>query len=84
MECLVECDLRTVAVSPVYSEAKGYPRDAAAHVAVRTLRRFLERWPHKVDAVVLCLPPKDEAHYLKATLPLYFPRTQAEVERAAG
>lgn len=82
LECLVECDLRTLAVPPVYSEAKGYPREPAAHVAVRTIRRFLERWPHKVDAVVLCLPPKDAPHYLRATLPLYFPRDEAEVARA--
>jgi len=78
LECLVdECGLRTIAIAPVYTEAKGYPRDAAAHVAVRTVRRFLERWSSKVDAVVLCVPPKDSAHY-RATLPLYFPRT-AEV-----
>lgn len=82
LECLVEAGLRTLAVGPIYSDAKGYPRDAAAHVAVRTIRRFLERWPDKIDAVVLCLPPDDVSSYVDGTLPLYFPRDDAEVRRA--
>ena len=47
----------------VYQDALGFPREEAAHVAARTIRRFLEKWPEKFDAVVLCLEGRDEGAY---------------------
>ena len=87
LECAVEADARTVAVPVVYSDAKGYPRAHGAHVAARTLRRFLERWPGKLDAVVLCVDERDEKHYVgtperPGTLRMYFPRDDVEATRA--
>ena len=87
LECAVEAEARTVAFPVVYSDAKGYPRAHGAHVAARTLRRFLERWPKKFDAVVLCVDERDEKHYVgtaerPGTLRMYFPRDAAEARVA--
>ena len=63
LECAAEAGARTVAVPCVYQDALGFPREEAAHVAARTIRRFLEKWPEKFDAVVLCLEGRDEGAY---------------------
>ena len=44
MEMAVENKLTSLAVSCVYTERKGYPRREAAHIAIRTVRRFLEQF----------------------------------------
>jgi hypothetical protein len=64
LECCVEAKKRSIAIPVVYSENKGFPRDHAAHVATRTVRRFLENWPGKIDAVVLCLSSRDAEMYV--------------------
>ena len=64
LECCVEAKKRSIAVPVVYSENKGFPREHAAHVATRTVRRFLENWPGKLDAVVLCLTNRDAGMYV--------------------
>ena len=64
LERCVEAKKRSVAVPVVYSENKGFPREHAAHVATRTVRRFLENWPGKLDAVVLCLTNRDAGMYV--------------------
>ena len=51
-----EHNLRTVALLPLHDEAKkGYPSADGAHVALRTLRRFLERQPAAFDIILLLL-----------------------------
>jgi O-acetyl-ADP-ribose deacetylase (regulator of RNase III) len=64
LECCVEAKKRTIALPVVYSENKGFPREHAAHVATRTVRRFLENWPGKLDTVVLCLTNRDAGMYV--------------------
>ena len=64
LECCVEAKKRSIAVPVVYSEDKGFPRQHAAHVATRTVRRFLENWPGKLDTVVLCLSKRDAGMYV--------------------
>lgn len=58
-----------------------YPREAASHVALRTIRRFLEDWLHRIDVIVLCVEGDDREVYWR-NMPLYFPRSDAE-ERVA-
>ena len=82
LRVLKEQKLRTIAFPCVYEERKGYPRDKAAHIAVRTIRRFLERYGDGVDKVVLCIPAdadKDIKLY-QTVMPLYFPRDAMEAK----
>jgi len=78
-----ESEIRTIGVPGAWYH-KGYPLDEQAHVALRTIRRCLERLRNSVDAVVLaacCAPNVGELY--QSLLPLYFPRTQVEAEMAA-
>ena len=53
-------------------------------MALRTVRRFLERWPAALDLVVFVLPGQaEEAGYARLA-PHYFPRGHAEVMAAAA
>ena len=66
----------------MHTERRGYPLDEGAHVALRTVRRFLERWPAALDLVVFVLPGQaEEAGYARLA-PHYFPRGHAEVAAA--
>ena len=74
--------LRTVAFLPLHTEKKGYPASEGAHIALRTIRRCLERSPGSLDAVLLMVAKEeDRAAYLQAA-PLYFPRNAAELARS--
>ncbi|CAI5471737.1 unnamed protein product [Closterium sp. Yama58-4] len=68
----------SIALLPIYSEAKGYPREPAAHVAIRTVRRFLEKHGRGMAAVVFCIQTDDDHLIYKRLLPLYFPRDSSE------
>ena len=86
MRVLKENKLRTLGCICVYSVRKTYPRAAAAHIALRTVRRFLERYGKDVDTVVLCVDGSEvgdgDLAVYQRTLPLYFPRNALE-ERLA-
>ncbi|EPS66610.1 hypothetical protein M569_08166, partial [Genlisea aurea] len=79
LELLIENGLQSIAMGCVYTEAKNYPREPAAHVAIRTVRRFLEKQKDKVLAVVFCtITASDTEIYRSRLLPLYFPRDKQE------
>jgi O-acetyl-ADP-ribose deacetylase (regulator of RNase III) len=83
LHCLREEGLRHIAFSVVHSQRKGYPPDTGAHVALRTIRRYLEHHGENIDTVVLCMV-EGEVNYgvYRNILPLYFPRTAEEFEKA--
>jgi len=72
---------RTIAFTTVCEEAKRYPRDEAAMVAARTVRRFLERWSSKLDVVVFCVNAVEKP-YLIAALKVFFPRDANEAAQS--
>ncbi|KAG9439729.1 hypothetical protein H6P81_019894 [Aristolochia fimbriata] len=82
LELLIESGLQSIAVGCIYTEAKNYPREPAAHVAIRTVRRFLEKQKDKVTAVVFCTTTSSDTEIYKRLLPLYFPRDKHEEELA--
>ncbi|XVF43190.1 hypothetical protein PTKIN_Ptkin02bG0020600 [Pterospermum kingtungense] len=82
LELLIENGLRSIAMGCVYAEAKNYPREPAAHVAIRTVRRFLEKQKDKITAVVFCTSTASDTEIYKRLLPLYFPRDKHEEEIA--
>ncbi|XP_022638891.1 ganglioside-induced differentiation-associated protein 2 isoform X3 [Vigna radiata var. radiata] len=82
LELLVENGLQSIAMGCIYTEAKNYPREPAAHVAIRTVRRFLEKQKNNVTAVVFCTVSTTDTEIYKRLLPLYFPRDKHEEQVA--
>ncbi|XP_019165641.1 PREDICTED: protein GDAP2 homolog isoform X2 [Ipomoea nil] len=82
LELLIENGRQSIATGCIYTENKNYPREPAAHVAIRTLRRFLEKQKDKIKAVVLCTTSSSDTEIYKRLLPLYFPRDKQEEEIA--
>ncbi|KAL9421150.1 hypothetical protein AB3S75_038668 [Citrus x aurantiifolia] len=82
LELLIENGLKSIAMGCIYTEAKNYPREPAAHVAIRTVRRFLEKQKDKISAVVFCTTTASDTEIYKRLLPLYFPRDKHEEEVA--
>lgn len=73
--------LRTIALPVINSVRRNYPPDAGAHVALRTIRRFLEQYNDSIVCIVLVLEPCDLGIY-QILLPLYFPRNYEEQDNA--
>ncbi|KAH1064216.1 hypothetical protein J1N35_029203 [Gossypium stocksii] len=82
LELLIENGLRSIAMGCIYTEAKNYPREPAAHVAIRTVRRLLEKQKDEITAVVFCTGTSSDTEIYKRLLPLYFPRDKHEEEVA--
>ncbi|XWS23126.1 hypothetical protein CRYUN_Cryun29cG0094700 [Craigia yunnanensis] len=82
LELLIENGLRSIAMGCIYTETKNYPREPAAHVAIRTVRRLLEKQKDKITAVVFCTSTSSDTEIYKRLLPLYFPRDKHEEEVA--
>ncbi|CAN0923555.1 Protein GDAP2 homolog [Linum grandiflorum] len=82
LESLIDNELQSIATGCIYTEAKNYPREPAAHVAIRTVRRFLEKQKDKITAVVFCTVTTNDTEIYKRLLPLYFPRDKHEEEVA--
>ncbi|TYJ43842.1 hypothetical protein E1A91_A03G181100v1 [Gossypium mustelinum] len=78
LELLIENGLRSIAMGCIYTEAKNYPREPAAHVAIRTVRRLLEKQKDKITAVVFCTSTSSDTETYKRLLPLYLPRDKHE------
>ncbi|KAM9511247.1 ADP-ribose glycohydrolase MACROD1 isoform 2-T2 [Salvelinus alpinus] len=65
--------LRTVAFPCISTGIYGYPPEQAVHVALETVRKYLDEHHEKLDRVIFCVfLPTDKELYLK-NLPLYFP-----------
>ncbi|XP_038694681.1 ganglioside-induced differentiation-associated protein 2 isoform X2 [Tripterygium wilfordii] len=82
LELLIENGLQSIAMGCIYTEAKNYPREPAAHVAIRTIRRSLEKLKDKISAVVFCTTTSSDTEIYKRLLPLYFPRDKHEEDVA--
>ncbi|XP_078001446.1 protein GDAP2 homolog isoform X2 [Glandiceps talaboti] len=76
-----EQGMPSVAVNVINSVRRGYPPEEGAHIAIRTVRRFLEKYGESFELVVLVTGDIDEEIY-KQVLPLYFPRSKAEEQWA--
>ncbi|XP_010896635.2 ADP-ribose glycohydrolase MACROD1 isoform X1 [Esox lucius] len=73
LEKATENNLRTVAFPCISTGVYGYPPDLAVHVALETVRKYLDEHHSKLDRVIFCVfLPTDEVLYLN-NLPLYFP-----------
>ncbi|GMI44067.1 hypothetical protein TrCOL_g2869 [Triparma columacea] len=80
LRLLKEEKLRTLAATCVYTKRKRYPRDAAAHIVIRTARRFLEKYGDDVDRIVFCFDDDEDKAIYEKIVPLYFPRDDKELQ----
>lgn len=83
LKLLVENRLRTVAI-PCFFYKSNYPEDNHVQVALRSLRRWLEKWGQHVDAVVVASSSQADLDQYESWLPAFFPRTNAEASEAAA
>lgn len=83
LSLMKEHNISTLAIPPLHSSRRGFPPVEGAHIALRTIRRFLEEFVQDpcVQRIVLLLDKVDLEIY-SLLLPLYFPRTKAEQRRA--
>eukprot|EP01126_Amoeba_proteus_P004246 TRINITY_DN11429_c0_g1_i1.p1 TRINITY_DN11429_c0_g1~~TRINITY_DN11429_c0_g1_i1.p1 ORF type:complete len:443 (-),score=99.64 TRINITY_DN11429_c0_g1_i1:435-1763(-) len=75
---LKENKLTTITFPVVNSIKRGYPNEEGAHIAVRTVRRFLENFGEGISVVIFCMSDLMELYLYQRILPLYFPRNVRE------
>lgn len=77
MQLVRENELQSVALSVINSVRRGYPPEEGAHIALRTVRRFLEKYGDTIETVVFAVEDEDVGIY-ETLMPLYFPRNRDE------
>lgn len=73
LQVLTANKLRSVAFPCISTGIYGYPQEAAAHVALKTVRNFLEKNPGLVDHVIFCLFLKEDVKIYENLMQVYFP-----------
>ncbi|XP_058054809.1 protein GDAP2 homolog isoform X1 [Anopheles bellator] len=74
-----ELGFGTVALCDISSVQRNFPPATSAHIALRTIRRFLEQY--RAEIVIFCLESNERSIY-EIVAPLYFPRDRLEEESA--
>ena len=85
LETLLEHGHSTIAFDCLHSEARGYPREAGVHIAMRTVRRFLEKFGiESINSVAFVLSSEADLDLYLSICPLYFPRDKLEEQWACA
>uniref|UniRef100_A0A8C9W413 Ganglioside induced differentiation associated protein 2 n=1 Tax=Scleropages formosus TaxID=113540 RepID=A0A8C9W413_SCLFO len=69
--------MASVALCVISTAKRGYPLEDATHIALRTVRRFLEKHGESLETIVFAVTLAEEPVYRKL-MPLYFPRSLEE------
>lgn len=77
MQLAAEQSMTSVGFCVVSTAKRGYPLEDATHIALRTVRRFLENHGNSIEAVVFAVTETEEAVFRKL-LPVYYPRSEEE------
>jgi O-acetyl-ADP-ribose deacetylase (regulator of RNase III) len=81
----VEKNVQRLVLGTVYQRSKHYPRFEAAHVALRTVRKFLD---HSVgdefEGVMFCVNNQEDFEIYSTLMRAYFPRNQTELDEQAA
>eukprot|EP01040_Poterioochromonas_malhamensis_P005299 gene5299-5682_t len=77
----VENNAKDLVITCIYSPKKKYPRFDAAHVALRTVRKFLQHSSVRncFNRIMFCVPSQDDYEIYSALLAAYFPRNEGEM-----
>lgn len=78
LETAAEKRCRSIAIGNHSRHGKPYPYKLAAHIAIRTIRKFLEREYHNFESIVICAANPDEFKAFNEVMPYYFPRNEDE------
>lgn len=81
LQLVREHNLNSVGLCVINSVRRGYPPHDGAHIALRTVRRFLEKHGDVVEHVVFAVEDVDVGIY-ELLMPLYYPRSKKEEEYA--
>merc|ERR1712216_340772 len=84
LSSLKEVGGQSIAFDVIHNIDKKYPIDAGAHIALRTLRRFLNKHAASISLIVLCMPCGHHRDIYASVLPLYFPRSPDEALAAVS
>ncbi|XP_063302047.1 ganglioside-induced differentiation-associated protein 2 isoform X2 [Pelobates fuscus] len=76
-----EQSMSTVGFCVISSQKRCYPLEDATHIALRTVRRFLEVHGSALEKVVFAVTEQEESVYMRL-LPVYFPRSLEEELRS--
>lgn len=76
-----ENHITSLAMGAIHTARRSYPPEEGAHIAIRTLRRMLEKHGDAFEAIVLTIHGIDESLY-PDLLRLYFPRNKQEEQWA--
>ncbi|BFZ24838.1 hypothetical protein BsWGS_27877 [Bradybaena similaris] len=76
-----ELEIRTIGLGAAHTLRRSYPPDKGAHIAIRTVRRFLEKFPETFDLIIFACNDENIEVY-RQILPLYFPRDSSEEDEA--
>lgn len=76
-----ENNIKSLGLCAINSVRRGYPPHDGAHIALRTVRRFLENYGQSIELIVFAVEDVDIGIY-EHLMPLYFPRSDKEEEYA--
>jgi len=82
LQVLTENGGKSIAFPVINSEKRRYTTENGVHIAIRTVRRFLEKYGSLVSLIIFCMDNDSDYLLYERTLWMYFPRSKAE-ERAA-
>uniref|UniRef100_A0A672SLV8 Ganglioside-induced differentiation-associated protein 2-like n=1 Tax=Sinocyclocheilus grahami TaxID=75366 RepID=A0A672SLV8_SINGR len=77
MQLAKEHAMASVGFCVVSTVKRAYPLEDATHIALRTIRRFLENHGENIEMVVFAVSGVEEPVYRKL-MPLYYPRSKKE------
>lgn len=84
LETATEHGVQSIAVGNHSRHGKSYPTRLAAHVAIRTVRRFMERVRCPLQSIVICTASHEEYMEFSSVMRYYFPRDEEEAARGAS
>jgi len=75
LELMKENHLTSLAIPCISTGIYGYPNEAAAHVALNTVREFLEKddYAEKVERIIFCLFLATDVRIYQNLMQVYFP-----------
>ncbi|XP_013777729.1 protein GDAP2 homolog [Limulus polyphemus] len=81
LQLVKEYSLTSVGMCVINCIRRGYPPYEGAHIALRTVRRFLEKFGKDLEVIVFAVENVDVGIY-ELLMPLYYPRSEVEEEYA--
>jgi len=79
LACMAGNKLKSIAFPCISTGVYGYPNDRACEVALKTVRKFLEKHHEEVDRVIFCLFLPVDIGIYKKMMPIIFPSVASKL-----